>query len=234
MRLEKASIKAIKYACVNFHYAKKYPLFSFSFSVFNDKNEWCGVILYGFGVSNNIHKPFGLVQGQVIELQRMALNGKQESTSKALSLSLKVIRKKCPLLKLIVSFADQEQEHYGIIYQATNWYFIQEVKSSPKYFDEGKEIHSRNVNTRGTQLVFGKTLKTYKYSEVDKVKQKNKYKYIYPLDKTLIPMCKDMSKPYPKKQAELHHAGDDDSHQNQGAFDSTVPLKSVEKQLNGQ
>lgn len=200
MRLEKASLKAIKYACMNFHYAKKYPLYSFSFSVFNDINEWCGVILYGFGVSNNIHKPYNLKQGQVIELQRMALNGKQESTSKALSLSIKLLKKKCPLLKLIVSFADQNQDHKGIIYQATNWYFTDNVKSTPKYYDKyGNEIHSRNVNKKGSQLVFGKVKKTYKYEDVKKVIQKNKYKYIYPLDKGLIPMCNELSKPYPNK-----------------------------------
>ena len=204
MKLEIASQKAVKYACMNFHYAKKYPLYSFSFSVFNSKNEWCGVILYGFGVSNNIHKPYNLNQGQVIELQRMALNGKQDSTSKALSISLKLLKAKCPLLKLIVSFADQNEGHYGIIYQATNWYFTNDVKSSPKYIKDGKEIHSRNVNTRGNQVVFGKIKKTYKYTEVEKIVQKNKFKYIYPLDKNLIPLCKSLSKPYPKQASEVN------------------------------
>jgi hypothetical protein len=90
MRLEIASYKAIKYACLNFNYAKAVPVNTFGYSVFNDKNEWCGVILYGSGASNNLGKQLNLVQGQYMELVRMALNGKHESTSKALSLSLKL------------------------------------------------------------------------------------------------------------------------------------------------
>ena len=37
MRLEKASYKAIKYACLNFHYAKAIPVNTFGFNVFNNK-----------------------------------------------------------------------------------------------------------------------------------------------------------------------------------------------------
>jgi hypothetical protein len=61
MRLEKASHKAIKYACMNFHYAKAVPVNVLGFSVFNQKNEWCGCILYGSGANNNMPKPYGLV-----------------------------------------------------------------------------------------------------------------------------------------------------------------------------
>jgi hypothetical protein len=39
MRLEKASYKAIVYACMNFHYAKSIPVVQSGFSVFNDLNE---------------------------------------------------------------------------------------------------------------------------------------------------------------------------------------------------
>lgn len=31
--------------------------------------------------------------------------------------------------------------------------------------------------------------------------QLEKYKYLYPLDKSLIPMCKALAKPYPKHAA---------------------------------
>ena len=86
MRLEKASYKAIKYACLNFHYSKSVPVNVFGYSVFNDNNEWCGVSLFGTGASPQIGKQFGLSQGQVVEFVRMALNGKQKYTSKVLSL----------------------------------------------------------------------------------------------------------------------------------------------------
>ena len=124
MKLEKASYKAVSFACLNFHYAKSIPVNTFGYSVFNDNNEWCGVVLYGTGANNNLASQYKLNQGNVIELVRMALNGKQESTSKALSLSLKLIKKDLPLCKLIISYADKDQNHNGTIYQATNWYYV--------------------------------------------------------------------------------------------------------------
>ena len=84
MILKKASHKAIKYACLKFHYSKSVPVNVLGFSVFNKKNEWCGCIVYGLGANNNLAKSFNEPQGSVIELVRMALNGKQESTSIAM------------------------------------------------------------------------------------------------------------------------------------------------------
>jgi hypothetical protein len=216
MRLEKASLKAINYSCKNFHYSKSVPVNPFAFSVFNDSNEWCGCILYSVGANNNIGKSYKLCGGQIIELTRMALNGKQESTSKALSLSIKLMAKKNPLIKMIVSYADSEQGHTGTIYKATNWYFI----------GVSKCIHHIHKTT-------GKRMHNRVYSELPKNKQaeyKNtipfeKYKYIYPLDKSLIPLCKSLAKPYPKHAA-LPHKGEGQAFQLEGAFDSTVPLKT--------
>ena len=201
MKLEIASNKAIKYACLNFHYAKSIPVNTFGYSVFNDKNQWCGVILYGTGASPTINKQFNLNKGEVIELVRMALNGKQENTSKAMSISLKLFKKHNPIVKLIISFADIDQNHTGIIYQATNWYYIEKCNVNAKtgYIINGKKTHQRSM------LSIGK----YKQNTFQNAKSidknateyftKGKEKYIYVLDKSLIPLCKSLSKPYPKK-----------------------------------
>ena len=149
MRLEKASQKAIKYACMNFHYAKSLPVNTFGYSVFNDTGEWCGVILYGIGANNNIAKSYNLNQGEVIELVRVALNGKHQTTSKALSLSLKLLKKDLPLVKLIVSYADKDQSHVGIIYQATNWYYTGDSMNNStdsSWIIKGKRYHGRIIS----------------------------------------------------------------------------------------
>ena len=54
MRLEKASNKAIKFACLNYHYAKAVPTYSIGYSVFNNNNDFCGVVLFGGGASVNM------------------------------------------------------------------------------------------------------------------------------------------------------------------------------------
>lgn len=206
MRLEKASTKAIKYACLNFHYAKSVPVNTFGFSVFNDKKEWCGVVLYGTGANNNLAKQYNLIQGNVIELVRVALNGKQESTSKALAISLILVKKKLPLCKLIISYADKDQSHNGIIYQATNWYYTGESmvnKKDASYIIDGKRIHGKTISDKCKRYGLVKNVenakKVYKAKEVVEYVTKGKIKYIYPLDKSLIPLCKSLSKPYPKK-----------------------------------
>ena len=227
MRLEKASHKAIQYACKMFHYAKTVPNVGLAYSVFNDKKEWCGVICFGMGATNNIGMPYGLKQGQVIELVRMAMNGKQKSTTKAMSIALKLLNKDAPNVKLIVSYADSEQGHYGTIYQATNWIYTG-FSTDTNLIINGKREHRRTLGSRfGTCSADAIRQKGYK---VEVLKTKPKWKYIYPLDKKLISMCKEMSKPYPKKKhaAEVLTVAHQDSILKEG-FDSTLPLNKIVK-----
>lgn len=194
MRLEKASYKAVRYACMNFHYAKSVPAAPVGFSVFNDKNEWCGVIVYGLGVNPHAGKPYGLMSGQFLELTRMALNGKQESTSKAMSISIKLIKKMCPSVKLLISYADKGQNHTGTIYQATNWYYVEDIDSSgTEFFLNGKWRHDRSLDMFSREQL----------NTLPKRKKPGKFKYVFPIDKSLVQLCKDLSKPYIKKQADI-------------------------------
>jgi hypothetical protein len=189
MRLEKASAKAVKYAIMNFHYSKAVPMVQAAYAVFNDNNEFCGVICYSLGANNQIGSPYGLKQGQVVELVRVALNGKQINVSKPVSISLRLLKKDCPNVKLIVSYADPIQEHVGCIYQATNWYYEGQMPTQHNYFVKGKWVHGKTANN---------ALGTIK--GVPSKKVPGKLKYIYPLDKALVPMCKALHKPYPKKE----------------------------------
>lgn len=233
MRLEIASNKAIKYACMNFHYAKAVPVNTFGYSVFNDNNEWCGVILYGTGANNNLATEYNLKQGNVLELVRMALNGKHESTSKALAISLKLIKNKIPLCKLIISYADKDQNHNGIIYQATNWYYVgtsMQDTTDSSWIIKGKRYHGRVISDWVKQKggLNGLTRKEFlkKYYDKDAIEYvtRGKIKYIYPLDKTLIPLCKSLSKPYPKQAVEVHKLNSSQTSEKVGGANPTQPL----------
>jgi len=229
MRLEIASAKAIKYACMNFHYAKRVPAPPvIAYSVFNDVGEWCGCICYNAGIEG-IQKPYGLKMGEVAELVRMALNGKQESTSKVLSFSLRVFAKHNPLVKMVVSYADTDESHVGTIYQATNWMYELSKRTSDAFIEKktGKQIHSRQISKSGQKKQFGQLRKCMTYEDVVRVPKGIKHKYIYPLHKSLIPLCKSLAKPYPKKQnAAVAHTGEHLASSQKGAFDSTLPLNT--------
>lgn len=231
MRLEKASAKAIKYACINFHYAKRIPAQPIvAYSVFNKKNEWCGCICFNAGIEG-IQKPYGLKIGEVAELVRMALNGKQESTSKALSLAIKIFSKENPLVKMLISYADTDENHVGVIYQATNWIYELSKKTSDNFLDikTGKQIHSRQISKSGIKKQFGVLKKCYTYSDVYKIKKGIKHKYIYPLCKSMLPLCKQLAKPYPKKALEVHAVEHLTPSQEVGGSSPTPALQNREK-----
>lgn len=213
MRLTIANRKAIEYACMHFHYAKAVPVNTLGYNVYNDADEWCGVILYGTGANNNIAASFGLPQGGVLELVRVALNGKQEHTSQAVAASLKLLRKDCPLCRLVVSYADCDQDHLGTIYQATNWLYVgthmQDTHDS-SWVVNGKRYHGRIISdwVRAHGGLKGLTREQFirKYYDKDAVKYitKGKRKYLMPMDKRIRQQLLPLAQPYPKTDADWH------------------------------
>tara|TARA_R100000664_G_C2721389_1_gene114757 strand:- start:105 stop:725 length:621 start_codon:yes stop_codon:yes gene_type:complete len=201
MILKKASYKAIKYACMKFHYAKRIPVCRISYSVFNNKGEWCGVICYGSGAGSTVAQGYGLRQGQCCELVRVALNGKQEQTSKAVAISLKLLKKSSPLLQLVYSYADIDQKHYGTIYQATNWIYI---GSLDRYFAgyefNEKKWHPRSVSEKlpkGIKMNID-NVKKYLDRNAKEIYSEGKRRYVKVFNKKLLSKFMALKKPYPK------------------------------------
>lgn len=132
-----------------------------------------------------------------------------------MSIAMRLIKKDCPTVKLLISYSDKGQNHYGTIYQATNWYFVEENESSGKdYFYKGKWRHDRTLNTYSKEFL----------SKLETRKRSGKRKYLYPLDKNLIPLCKSFSKPYPKQAVEVHKLNSSQSSEKVGGANPTQPL----------
>jgi hypothetical protein len=202
MRIEKASGKAITYACKVYHYARQKPQIRLGYSVFNDAGEWCGVVLFSNGANPHIASQFNLVQGQVVELVRVALNGKQNCTSQVLGACLRQLKKDAPAVKIVVSYADRNQEHIGTIYQATNWFYIGEYASERGIMVHGKLKHRRSLNKKyGTSTISWLQENVDPNAEV--VKGLSKIKYVFPLDKRMRNAVSTMALPYPKKDTIL-------------------------------
>lgn len=213
MRLTTASNKAIRYACMHFHYAKSVPVNTLGYNIYNDNDEWCGVILFGTGANNYIGNEYNLGQGQVFELVRVALNGKQAYTSQCVSASLKQLKKDCPLCRLVVSYADCDQEHLGTIYQATNWIYVgtmMQNKHDSSWIIHGHRTHGRNISDmikrRGGLQGLDRQQFINKYIDKNATKYitKGKRKYLMPLDKQMRKICEAKRKPYPKTDAQWH------------------------------
>jgi hypothetical protein len=207
MRITVASRQAVRYACLHFHYAKSVPVNTLGYNVYNDNNEWCGVVLFGTGANNNIGNEYNLCQGSVLELVRVALNGKQEHTSQAVALALKALKKDCPLCRLVVSYADCDQEHLGTIYQATNWLYVgtnMQNTTDSSWIVNGKRYHGRIISdwvkSRGGLhgLSREQFIRKYFDSKATQFVTKGKRKYLMPMDKQMRRQLAHLAKPYPK------------------------------------
>lgn len=106
---------------LNIHYAKRIPPISYAFGLFRD-SELVGVITYGQPASPPLCKGIAGEENKhlVLELNRLVLrdNLKNEA-SRLIAQSLKQI----PAPRIVVSYADTEQDHVGVVYQATNWIY---------------------------------------------------------------------------------------------------------------
>lgn len=206
MRITVATPEAIKFACKNYHYSRTVPVNPIGYNVYNDKDEWCGVILYAVGANKHLGNLYNLPTGGVLELVRIALNGKQEHTSKALSLSIKQLHKDVPQCRLIVSYADMDQNHLGTIYQATNWIYTGESKSDSYFIINGKKVHRKSIDSKmviidGVKKHCPQTLEMVRKffdPNAEIFRSKGKRKYLYPLDKAMRKQIEQYAKPYPK------------------------------------
>lgn len=207
MKLTHATAKAIRYACLNFHYAKAVPVNVIGYNVYNDADEWCGCILYGSGANNDIGTPYNLPQGGALELVRVALNGKQECTTQAVAASLKLLKQDRPLCRLVVSYADCDQNHLGTIYQATNWLYVGTMlqnKTDSSWIINGKRYHGRIISDWVKEhgglkgLTREQFLRKYYDKNAKAYVTKGKRKYLMPLDKKMRKQLLPLSKPYPK------------------------------------
>lgn len=201
MRIAKATPKAVRYACKNFHYAKSVPSAQFAYSVFNDANEWCGVVVFGGGATPMIARPFNLHQGEVLELVRVALNGKQGHghTSQAVSQALKQLHRDNPLVQLVVSYADCDQHHIGTIYQATNWLYLGKVEqnSLTAFVVNGKRIKRRSIGSMGIKQSLD-AVREHLDPNATEFRSLGKRKYVYPFNKRIRKQLAQQAVPYDK------------------------------------
>lgn len=199
MRLSIATREAVDFACRNFHYSGSTPAVKYAFNVFNDSGKWCGVIIYGTGANNHIASPYGLWQGEVLELVRVALNGKQETTSQCVAASLKELRRIDPIVRMVVSYADIDQNHVGTIYQATNWIYEGVVNRNTRsaFIIHGRKTHPKSCYARGWKQSLP-WLREHVDPDANVFITRGKHKYLFAFDKKIRRRLLTLSKPYPK------------------------------------
>ena len=205
LKIDWASKDAVKYACQNWHYSKTVPCGKIvKVGVWED-NKFIGVVLFSRGANPYLFNSFNLTQDKGCELTRIALDKHKSNVSQIMSLAIRKLKSLCPDLELIISFADADQEHLGIIYQATNWIYSglsNKNKKGTAYIINNKKVHSKTANERVRSRNLRGTLdnikRVYNTENVRHHITKGKHKYLMPLNKTMRNKVILLSKPYPK------------------------------------
>ncbi len=196
LKLDWCSYSAAKYAVMHWHYSKCMPVGKLIRIGVWENDKYIGCVLFGRGAAPNLGKPYNLSQSEICELVRVALNKHITPVTKIIAISIKMVKKEFNL-KLIVSFSDMNQEHYGIIYQAGNWIYAGIVDGCPSICINGKVMHKRSAGAKyGTYAI--KWLHKNIDKEAHYVKNKVKYRYLYPLTKEMKNQIEHLKKPYPK------------------------------------
>tara|TARA_R110001632_G_scaffold122305_1_gene234963 strand:+ start:8242 stop:8895 length:654 start_codon:yes stop_codon:yes gene_type:complete len=202
-----------KKAVFRWHYSRRMPIGKLAkIGVFED-DKYIGCVIYGRGASPKVlQKEANLKSNaEFVELVRVALDKHDNPVTKILAVSIKLLKKRNPNLKAIVSFADTKQGHLGKIYQAGNWIYtgLGSIGGN-SYFVFGKETHQRTMGQiylpqfqescrQGFEGTFHDWLVEYVDPNIRIIKTSPKFKYIYPLDNETRQVVLNHKKDYPKE-----------------------------------
>jgi hypothetical protein len=128
------------------HYSRRAPIYWAGFGLVIDGNVE-GVCVYGQPSPPIQKHAFKDRDFKLLELSRLVVQTTQKNAASFLvGNSLQMLDAPCA----IISYADSEQGHSGIIYQATNWIYTGATKSHDSaYIVDGKRVHPMTLRDRG-------------------------------------------------------------------------------------
>jgi hypothetical protein len=124
LKLDWCNISAARFAVKHWHYSERLPdPKSVKIGIWEDE-AFKGCLIFSLGVaSRNLSKTLGLATTQICELTRVAMTRHTTTVSRIIRIALAMLKRQCPGLKLIISYADPNHKHHGGIYQAGNWIY---------------------------------------------------------------------------------------------------------------
>jgi hypothetical protein len=173
MRVVSLSKKVCEEFVLKKHYSRRASIFWAGFGLV-EGDQVVGVAVYGQPSPPIQRHSFESRDFRLYELARVVV---QTPTINAASFlvanSLRLLE---PKPCAVVSYADMEQGHCGIIYQATNWLYTGATKSHDKaYIVDGKRIHPMTLRDRGIT----DPTRWAKENGVEMVNPEPKHRYFY-------------------------------------------------------
>lgn len=175
---------------------------------------FAGVVLFSRGAAPHLGTKYGLDQVECVELTRVALREHRAPVSQIVSLAIRFLRRFCPGLRLVVSFADPQRGHHGGIYQAGNWIYTGQSASAFETLVDGRWRHQRTAAEHPEWRGFPRR-------EVP-----GKHRYLYPLDKAMRAQVLPLAQPYPKKSGDSMTSHAPGVQPGEGGANPTSPLQT--------
>lgn len=131
---------------VNKHYSRRAPIFWAGFGLVID-GMIEGVVVYGQPSPPIQRYAFRERDFRLYELSRLVIQtGARNAASFLVGRSLRMLDKP----SAVVSYADSEWGHAGIVYQATNWLYTgATVSHDHSYIMDGKRVHPMTLRDQG-------------------------------------------------------------------------------------
>lgn len=191
--------KAAKYAVEHWHYSCRMPFGKTVRVGVWENGQFIGCVLFGYSATPTVAKGAGLPQTEIAELTRIALRDHQTPVSRIVAIAVKLLRQENPGLRLIVSFADADEDRHGGIYQAGNWVYTGLSMQGQKngYIVHGRFIHCRTADQKGRNTLDWVQQNLDSNATVHLTK--GKHRYLMPLDDAMRQTIAPLAKPYPKR-----------------------------------
>lgn len=186
LNIKVSSLKEVKSFVEKNHYSHSVNgvKITYCFSV-NYNEMLVGAVIFG-QLSTTAWKKFSNKEEHVLELRRLVLidDAGKNSESRVIGHCLKWLKKNCPQIHVVVSYADPNYGHEGVIYKASNFKYIGLSGKDHGFYDPetGKTYHSRALRTKykGDYKPFVKKLRQkLANGELRKVNLQGKHCYVY-------------------------------------------------------
>jgi len=220
LRIDWATHDAAKYACMNWHYSGCLPIGKLVKIGAWEHGKFIGVVLFGRGTSPKLGSRYNLGQNQCVELVRIALTKHEANVSRIMSIALKFLKKSNPDLRLVVSFASQDEGHNGGIYQATNWIYTGTTSKQDEFLFRGKRATDRQVSKFVKETRIGRQ-EWERRGVLVRLPTSPKHRYLMQLDTEMRERILPLAKPYPKRAKQAMASLPDA--QRQGSTDPHAP-----------
>lgn len=114
-----------------------------------DGEKIIGAMIYGKLGMANAWKKYASNESDVLELRRLCCIDKTPKNTESYFIG-RTLRwlKQNTKIKTIISYADPEYGHQGIIYQATNFKNIGKTQKGKVIFWNGKKYHDKTIRTK--------------------------------------------------------------------------------------